>query len=53
MKNLKRVFSMMLALVMLIGMMAVPSAAADFADADEIVNNERAREVYLGESFRI
>ena len=40
MKNLKRVFSMALAMIMLLGMMILPGAAADFADEDKIVNKE-------------
>ena len=38
MKNLKRALSFALATVMLIGMMVVGVSAADFSDADEIVN---------------
>ena len=40
MRNIKRAFSMALALVMLMGMMLVPSAAAGFSDQAEIVNKE-------------
>ena len=40
MKNLKRALSFALATVMLIGMMVVGVSAADFGDADEIVNTE-------------
>ena len=41
MRNLKRALSLVLALVMLVGMMAInTNAASNFADADEIVNQE-------------
>ena len=40
MRNLKRVFSLALALVMVLGMMVITSSAATFTDADEITNKE-------------
>lgn len=41
MRNLKRALSLVLAIVMLAGMMMIPTnAASTFADADEIVNKE-------------
>jgi len=40
MKNLKRVFTMALALIMMLGMVTVPATASSFSDADEIVNEE-------------
>ena len=41
MRNLKRALSLVLAMVMLVGMMAInTNAASNFADADEIVNQE-------------
>ena len=40
MNNLKRVLSLALASVMLVGMMVVGSSAADFTDADKISNTE-------------
>ena len=40
MNNLKRVLSLALSGIMLVGMMAVGASAAEFSDADEIVNSE-------------
>lgn len=40
MRNLKRVFSLALALVMVLGMMVIGSSAATYPDADEITYNE-------------
>ena len=40
MRNLKRVLSLALALVMVLGMMVITTSAADFTDADEITNTE-------------
>ena len=40
MRNLKRVLSLALALVMVLGMMVITTSAADFTDADEITNVE-------------
>ena len=40
MRNLKRVLSLALALVMVLGMMVITTSAADFGDADEITNTE-------------
>ena len=40
MRNLKRVLSLALALVMVLGMMVITTSAADYADADEITNKE-------------
>ena len=40
MNNLKRILSLALASVMLVGMMVVGASAADYPDADEIVNKD-------------
>jgi len=41
MRNMKRVLSLVLAMVMLLGMLTIPTGAANnFADADQIVNTE-------------
>ena len=40
MNNLKRVLSLALSGIMLVGMMAIGASAADFVDADEIVHND-------------
>ena len=40
MRNLKRVLSLALALVMVLGMMVITTSAADFTDADEITYEE-------------
>ncbi len=40
MRNLKRVLSLALALVMVLGMMVITTSAADFTDADEIKQTE-------------
>ena len=40
MRNLKRVLSLALALVMVLGMMVITTSAADFTDADEITYTE-------------
>ena len=40
MRNLKRVLSLALALVMVLGMMVITTSAATFGDADEITNKE-------------
>ena len=47
MRNLKRVLSLALALVMVLGMMVITTSAADFTDADEITYTE-AVEVLAG-----
>lgn len=43
MKNLKRVLSLGLASVMLVGMMVVGASAADFTDAEDIVHDEAVK----------
>ena len=40
MRNLKRVFSLALALVMVLGMMVITTSAADFTDAEKITKKE-------------
>ena len=40
MRNLKRVLSLALALVMVLGMMVITTSAADFTDAEEITYKE-------------
>ena len=47
MRNLKRVLSLALALVMVLGMMVITTSAADFTDADEITYTE-AMDVMAG-----
>ena len=47
MRNLKRVLSLALALVMVLGMMVITTSAADFADKDEITYEE-AMDVMVG-----
>ena len=43
MNNLKRVLSLALSGIMLVGMMAVGAGAADFSDADEIQHTDADR----------
>lgn len=43
MRNLKRVLSLALALVMVLGMMVITTSAADFTDADEIKYEESVK----------